>query len=308
MKKSTIFYVIMTISMAIVFVLLLVTPSVMAEAQRLTFEIVSNPVLLEQWLRNPLFSGPMAFEDDIQFKFGNSSDVTLEWDTTATPNQFKIDAVTTTAGYAILLKTTNGGIQLNADGAANGDISIDAADDLTLTAADDLTLTAADDLTLTVADDLTLTAADDLILTAAGNLDLAVTGNVTGNITGDGTDTLTGYLTAIEVEDATSEAVLATDSGKVFATTAGKGAVTYTLPAAAVGLTYTFVDVSAAAGDDLIIQAVGDDTINGGTAAKKYSSDQADAVPCSVTLTAISDTQWVITAQTGDSCWKNDNS
>ena len=286
MKKS------MTISMAIVFVLLLVTPSVMAEAQRLTFEIVSNPVLLEQWLRNPLFSGPMAFEDDIQFKFGDSSDVTLEWDTTATPNQFKIDAVTTTAGYAILLKTTNGGIQLNADGAANGDISIDAADDLTLTAADDLTLTAADDLTLT----------------AAGNLDLAVTGNVTGNITGDGTDTLTGYLTAIEVEDATSEAVLATDSGKVFATTAGKGAVTYTLPAAAVGLTYTFVDVSAAAGDDLIIQAVGDDTINGGTAAKKYSSDQADAVPCSVTLTAISDTQWVITAQTGDSCWKNDNS
>lgn len=270
MKKS------MTISMAIVFVLLLVTPSVMAEAQRLTFEIVSNPVLLEQWLRNPLFSGPMAFEDDIQFKFGDSSDVTLEWDTTATPNQFKIDAVTTTAGYAILLKTTNGGIQLNADGAANGDISIDAADDLTLT--------------------------------AAGNLALAVTGNVTGNITGDGTDTLTGYLTAIEVEDATSEAVLATDSGKVFATTAGKGAVTYTLPAAAVGLTYTFVDVSAAAGDDLIIQAVGDDTINGGTAAKKYSSDQADAVPCSVTLTAISDTQWVITAQTGDSCWKNDNS
>jgi len=208
--------------------------------------------------------------------------------------------VTTTAGYAILLKTTNGGIQLNADGAANGDISIDAADDLTLTAADDLTLTAADDLTLT--------AASDLILTAAGNLALAVTGNVTGNITGDGTDTLTGYLTAIEVEDATSEAVLATDSGKVFATTAGKGAVTYTLPAAAVGLTYTFVDVSAAAGDDLIIQAVGDDTINGGTAAKKYSSDQADAVPCSVTLTAISDTQWVITAQTGDSCWKNDNS
>ena len=293
MKKSmTISMAIVTISMAIVFVLLLVTPSVMAEAQRLTFEIVSNPVLLEQWLRNPLFSGPMAFEDDIQFKFGDSSDVTLEWDTTATPNQFKIDAVTTTAGYAILLKTTNGGIQLNADGAANGDISIDAADDLTLTAADDLTLT----------------AADDLILTAAGNLDLAVTGNVTGNITGDGTDTLTGYLTAIEVEDATSEAVLATDSGKVFATTAGKGAVTYTLPAAAVGLTYTFVDVSAAAGDDLIIQAVGDDTINGGTAAKKYSSDQADAVPCSVTLTAISDTQWVITAQTGDSCWKNDNS
>jgi len=279
MKKSMIWKITtaaMTISMAIVFVLLLVTPSVMAEAQRLTFEIVSNPVLLEQWLRNPLFSGPMAFEDDIQFKFGDSSDVTLEWDTTATPNQFKIDAVTTTAGYAILLKTTNGGIQLNADGAANGDISIDAADDLTLT--------------------------------AAGNLALAVTGNVTGNITGDGTDTLTGYLTAIEVEDATSEAVLATDSGKVFATTAGKGAVTYTLPAAAVGLTYTFVDVSAAAGDDLIIQAVGDDTINGGTAAKKYSSDQADAVPCSVTLTAISDTQWVITAQTGDSCWKNDNS
>jgi hypothetical protein len=58
----------------------------------------------------------------------------------AAANQFKVDAQGTIAGNAIVLETTDGGIQLNADNAANGDIAIDAADDMTLTAGGDLTL------------------------------------------------------------------------------------------------------------------------------------------------------------------------
>lgn len=60
--------------------------------------------------------------------------------TEAAADQFKVDAQGTVAGNAINLETTDGGILLNADGAANGDIGIDAADDLTLTSAGDLTL------------------------------------------------------------------------------------------------------------------------------------------------------------------------
>jgi len=74
--------------------------------------------------------------------------------TDAEANQFKVDATGTVAGYAVVVETTDGGVQINADGASNGDISIDAADDLTLT--------------------------------AAGDLVLAVTGSVTGNTTWTG--------------------------------------------------------------------------------------------------------------------------
>ncbi len=59
----------------------------------------------------------------------------------AAANQFKVDAQGTVADYAIVLETTDGGVQINADGAANGDISVDAGDDLSLTAAGNLNYT-----------------------------------------------------------------------------------------------------------------------------------------------------------------------
>lgn len=68
-------------------------------------------------------------------------DSTLFTQTGAAANQFKVDATGTVAGYAIVFETTDGGVQINADGASNGDINIDAADDMTLTAAGDLTFT-----------------------------------------------------------------------------------------------------------------------------------------------------------------------
>lgn len=55
---------------------------------------------------------------------------------TGTTAPFKVDATGTVAGFAQIFETTDGGIQLNADGADNGDITIDAADILTLTSAD----------------------------------------------------------------------------------------------------------------------------------------------------------------------------
>ena len=53
----------------------------------------------------------------------------------AEADQFKVDVTGTVAGNAINLETTDGGVLVNADGAANGDIELNAADDLSLTAA-----------------------------------------------------------------------------------------------------------------------------------------------------------------------------
>jgi len=53
----------------------------------------------------------------------------------AAADQFKMDATGTVAGNAINLETTDGGIVFTADGAANGDITIDAEDVISLTSA-----------------------------------------------------------------------------------------------------------------------------------------------------------------------------
>ena len=58
----------------------------------------------------------------------------------AAADQFKIDAQGTVAGDAINFETTDGGVMINADGSANGDIELNSADDMTLTAAGLLTL------------------------------------------------------------------------------------------------------------------------------------------------------------------------
>ena len=60
--------------------------------------------------------------------------------TEAAADQFKVAASGVVVGDAINLVTTDGGIILNADGAANGDIEVNAADALALTAASTLTV------------------------------------------------------------------------------------------------------------------------------------------------------------------------
>ena len=141
--------------------------------------------------------------------------------------------------------------------------------------------------------------------------DIKVTGTATmsGDATVAGdiavTGTVTTALRPIEVETGTSETVLSTESGKIFSTTLGTGTVTYTLPTASTGLTFTFIDASATAGDDLWITAGTGDTINSGTVAKSYVST-ADAVPSTVTLVAISAGSWEVISEVGAS-WANDN-
>jgi len=114
-----------------------------------------------------------------------------------------------------------------------------------------------------------------------------------------------GVKKIIEVEAATSETVLATESGKVFINTSGAGTATFTLPAAAAGLTFTFIDISIIAGDHIVLQAGSGDAINSGTVAKAYKNTTT-ARPQAVTLVAVNATSWEVADQVGT--WANDNS
>ena len=71
-------------------------------------------------------------DDTLIGSLGNVSLTTND----AEANQFKVDAVGTVAGIAIQFETTNGGISVLADGAANGDITIDAEDKITIISTD----------------------------------------------------------------------------------------------------------------------------------------------------------------------------
>lgn len=109
----------------------------------------------------------MTFSDGMSLVFGSNADASIMYDETtdnnleilaasvgmsittndflmtldgAAADQFKIDATGTVAGNAIHFLTTDAGILFHANGAAKGDIGLDAADDLTLTAAGDLIL------------------------------------------------------------------------------------------------------------------------------------------------------------------------
>ncbi|KKN73464.1 hypothetical protein LCGC14_0400390 [marine sediment metagenome] len=54
----------------------------------------------------------------------------------AAANQIRLNAAGTVAGFAVVLETSDGAVQVNADGAENGDVTIDAADVLSLIAGD----------------------------------------------------------------------------------------------------------------------------------------------------------------------------
>lgn len=130
-------------------------------------------------------SGAATGEDIDITASGSSVNVVA---TEAAADQFKVDAQGAIAGDAINLETTDGGIMLNADGAANGDIEINSADDTALVSAGDMTLTS----TGTVAID-------------SSDWDISTTGAVTGiaSITfdnGSGLYEATVTITAAEVK------------------------------------------------------------------------------------------------------------
>lgn len=197
-----------------------------------------------------------ASADSVIANLGNVSYTTTD----AEADQFKVDATGTVAGNAIVFETTNGGVQINADGEANGDISIDAADDMTLT--------------------------------AAGNLTLAVTGTVSGG--GSALANVAAYVEEITAETDTLDAA---ESGKLVVGDY-TGTQTITLPPAAAGLVFGFVDSSASGGDDLIIDCDGSDTIDGDGAGDGITST-TDAIGQSIWLVAIDGTQWITFNRSG---------
>lgn len=187
-------------------------------------------------------------------------DTTIFTQTGAAANQFKVDATGAIAGYAIVFETTDGGVQINADGADNGDISIDAADDATLTTGGDLTL--------------------------------AVTGTVSA-----GGSAITNHKVPFEAVTAETNVLAAAETGLV-SCVVYTGTHTTTLPQAAAGLIFTVIDGSATAADDVIVDVQAGDNIAGDTNGDGIICTD-DVLGSSVTLVAVSATRWIIIESTG---------
>jgi len=177
----------------------------------------------------------------------------------AATDQFKVEAQGIGAGFVINLKTTNGGIILNADDGTNGDITLDAASILNLIAVGGITTSDA--------------------------------------FTGDGTSALGGFLKTI-TNDTEPHAILVTESGTVLTNLGSNGADAWTLPTAATGLEYIFVvmaaqdmQISPASGD--VINKSG--TIN----VANPDNYSANAVGEMLHIIAVDNTNWIVVAEEG---------
>ncbi len=178
---------------------------------------------------------------------------------TGTTKPFFVNVTGTVAGIAAEIQTTDGGITLDANGGSNGDLLLEAADDASLTAAGDFTLAVTGS---TVLDDILF---DRVVVTPT---------------------------------EGTTITLDAVNSGAVVMNVASAGATTFTLPTAAAGLQYTFVDNSLTGGDDLTITASSGDTINSGTAAGSIGNT-ADVFNQTITLLALDATNWITIASSG---------
>jgi len=201
----------------------------------------------------------LRISDDDFLTFGTADDIKIEFQEDD-DDAFKIDCTTTVAGDALILETTDGGILVHADGSSNGDIELDAADDMTLTAAGDLTLA------------------------------------VTGTYSLGGAAVSNGLLTVEVVATETNE-LTAAESGKVLVSDY-TGTQTHTLPDAAAGLIFHFVDNSLTGGDDVIIDCQVGDNIDGATNGN-YIESVTDALGQNITLLAIDATRWVTLSKNG---------
>jgi hypothetical protein len=115
---------------------------------------------------------------------------------------------------------------------------------------------------------------------------------------------------AVEANSTATKSIAAAESGKVFVQTRNTGTVTYSLPAAAAGLKYTFV-CGNAAGEILITPATGDAIVTkihaaqdgtalapaAGTGIKNTAA--TNVAGDSITLVALNDTTWYGTSLIG---------
>jgi len=133
----------------------------------------------------------------------------------------------------------------------------------------------------------------------------------TGTNTFSGTVVLSGGLSrSVEETTAETEAVSAAESGKVFVQTRSSTTVTYTLPSAAAGLTYTFVCghanseilITPAAGDAIVtkIHSAQDGTALAPAAGTGIKNTAATNVAGdSITLVCLDGTTWYGTSIVG---------
>lgn len=148
----------------------------------------------------------------------------------------------------------------------------------------------ANDVTIDVNDDYALTVGDDVTYTITGDWTWAVTGAI--NVGGS---PLTNVYRTI---DDSNQVLTATLSGQVCTNQGDADNNIWTLPTAAAGLTFTFIDVESGAAADIYIKAAAGDTINGGNAAEYYAC-KTDSHPQSVTLIAVNETEWYSAEEVG---------
>lgn len=137
-----------------------------------------------------------------------------------------------------------------------------------------------------------------------------VVGNVTGNVTGAISGSIAGVTLPTEAVTAETEAVQAAESGKVYVQTRASTTVTFTLPAAAAGLTYTFVCghadseilITPQTGDAIVGKTHGAENGTGlapaaGTGIKNTAATNVVGDHC--VLTALDATTWYMTSVAG---------
>jgi hypothetical protein len=196
-----------------------------------------------------------ASADTLFVNSGNSSFT----QTDAEANQFKVDATGTVAGNAVVFETTNGGVQFNVDGAANGDLDIDADSTIDVNALDDITITVAsgsagEDLSLTVSG-----ATDSsILLTSAGTGADAI-----GLAAAAGTVKISGnFLDVDTTEDLDIKVTSSTDGEDLLVTQVGANDSHITLTAAgtsadAIGLVTTGGGITTTSAGTYTATAVG---------------------------------------------------
>ena len=109
--------------------------------------------------------------------------------------------------------------------------------------------------------------------------------------------TTTGQLLAVEEVTAQTNVLTAIECGTTYQITYN-GTHTTTLPDAAKCLFYTFIDASATAGYDVVVDCQSGDNIDGATNGN-YINSVTDALPATVTLIGINSTDWHIFHESG---------
>jgi hypothetical protein len=212
-----------------------------------------------------------TYLDNTKANFGTSDDAWIVYDGT----DWLYDAAVADEG--LKFGDTSTGFDLTYYFETAGTITTDYDGD-NMAFSDDM------DLVFGTGDDITIEYDED------GTDKLLITGNTYVNGTFN-------YKSEIEKIAATPETLTAAETGKV-AVSNYTGTLTVNLPAAAAGLTFTVVDNSATAADDVIVDIDAGDNIEGDTNGDGLICTD-DAVGSSVTLVAVDDARWIVLSTTG---------